>query len=68
VRLCAWWRNWLEQYREIWDGRVDRLALHLVTSRMICLDELLAMAGAGWVTQLDKLEPLLAGGDPHPGA
>jgi uncharacterized protein YndB with AHSA1/START domain len=40
----------------------------LVTSRMICLDELLAMAESGWVTQLDKLEPLLAGRDPHPGA
>ena len=21
--------NWLEQYREIWEGRLDRLALHL---------------------------------------
>jgi DNA-binding transcriptional ArsR family regulator len=21
--------DWLEQYREIWDGRLDRLALHL---------------------------------------
>jgi hypothetical protein len=21
--------DWLEQYREIWEGRLDRLALHL---------------------------------------
>lgn len=32
----------------------------VVTSRMLCADELVAMAEAGWTTQLDKLEPLLA--------
>ncbi|HEY5261366.1 MAG TPA: SRPBCC domain-containing protein [Solirubrobacteraceae bacterium] len=32
----------------------------LVTSRMICAEELIAMARAGWGSQLDKLEALLA--------
>ncbi len=33
----------------------------IVTSRMICAEELLPMARAGWGSQLDKLEALLAG-------
>jgi len=33
----------------------------VVTSRMICAEELVAMAQAGWASQLDKLERLLAG-------
>jgi uncharacterized protein YndB with AHSA1/START domain len=33
----------------------------IVTSRMICAEELIAMAQAGWGSQLDKLEALLAG-------
>lgn len=33
----------------------------VITSRMICAQELLAMAQAGWSSQLDKLEGLLAG-------
>ncbi len=33
----------------------------VITSRMICADELVAMAEAGWSTQLDKLERLFAG-------
>jgi uncharacterized protein YndB with AHSA1/START domain len=33
----------------------------VVTSRMICADELLDMARAGWGSQLDKLEALLRG-------
>jgi uncharacterized protein YndB with AHSA1/START domain len=32
----------------------------VITSRMICAEELLAMARAGWASQLDKLEALLA--------
>jgi hypothetical protein len=32
----------------------------IVTSRMICAEELVAMAQAGWGSQLDKLEALLA--------
>jgi uncharacterized protein YndB with AHSA1/START domain len=32
----------------------------IVTSRMICADELLDMAQAGWNSQFDKLESLLA--------
>lgn len=32
----------------------------LVTSRMVCAQELIAMAQAGWNSQLDKLEVLLA--------
>ena len=32
----------------------------VVTSRMICADQLLDMAQAGWSSQLDKLESLLA--------
>jgi uncharacterized protein YndB with AHSA1/START domain len=33
----------------------------VITSRMICVDELIEMAHAGWAGQLDKLERLLAG-------
>jgi uncharacterized protein YndB with AHSA1/START domain len=33
----------------------------IVTSRMVCVEELLEMAEAGWGTQLDKLQALLAG-------
>jgi uncharacterized protein YndB with AHSA1/START domain len=32
----------------------------VVTSRMICAEELIAMARMGWGSQLDKLEALLA--------
>lgn len=32
----------------------------VVTSRMICAEELVEMAKAGWSSQLDKLEALLA--------
>jgi uncharacterized protein YndB with AHSA1/START domain len=32
----------------------------VVSSRMICVDELVPMAEAGWGSQLDKLEALLA--------
>jgi uncharacterized protein YndB with AHSA1/START domain len=32
----------------------------VISSRMICADELVAMAEAGWTTQLDKLEQLFA--------
>ena len=32
----------------------------LITSRMVCAEELLDMAQAGWGSQLDKLEALLA--------
>lgn len=32
----------------------------VITSRMICAEELLGMAKAGWSSQLDKLESLLA--------
>jgi hypothetical protein len=39
----------------------DQRTKVVVTSRMICADELLAMAKAGWASQLDKLERLLAG-------
>ena len=33
----------------------------VITSRMICAEELIPMAHAGWGSQLDKLEALLAG-------
>jgi len=33
----------------------------VITSRMICADELIGMAKIGWGSQLDKLEALLAG-------
>jgi hypothetical protein len=33
----------------------------VVTSRMVCAEELVAMAKQGWSSQLDKLEALLAG-------
>jgi len=33
----------------------------VVTSRMVCAEELVAMAQAGWSSQLDKLVALLAG-------
>jgi len=32
----------------------------VVTSRMVCADELVSMAKAGWASQLDKLATLLA--------
>jgi uncharacterized protein YndB with AHSA1/START domain len=32
----------------------------VITARMICADDLLPMAQAGWASQLDKLERLLA--------
>jgi uncharacterized protein YndB with AHSA1/START domain len=38
----------------------DRTKL-VITSRMICAEQLIAMAQAGWSSQLDKLEALLAG-------
>ena len=34
----------------------------VVTSRMVCADELVAMANAGWNSQFDRLERLLAEG------
>jgi hypothetical protein len=39
----------------------DHLTKVVVTSRMICADELVGMAQAGWGSQLAKLERLLAG-------
>jgi uncharacterized protein YndB with AHSA1/START domain len=33
----------------------------VVTSRMMCADELVSMAEEGWGSQLDKLQALLAG-------
>jgi hypothetical protein len=36
----------------------DRTKL-VVTSRMICAEQLIPMAQAGWSSQLDKLEALL---------
>jgi uncharacterized protein YndB with AHSA1/START domain len=33
----------------------------VVTSRMVCVEELIDMARAGWGSQLDKLEALLSG-------
>jgi uncharacterized protein YndB with AHSA1/START domain len=39
----------------------ERRTKVIVTSRMICAEELLPMARAGWGSQLDKLEALLAG-------
>jgi uncharacterized protein YndB with AHSA1/START domain len=33
----------------------------IVTSRMVCADDLVAMAQAGWASQLDKLAALLVG-------
>jgi hypothetical protein len=32
----------------------------VITSRMICAEQLIGMAQAGWGSQLDKLEVLLA--------
>jgi hypothetical protein len=32
----------------------------VITSRMICAEQLFPMAQAGWGSQLDKLEALLA--------
>jgi uncharacterized protein YndB with AHSA1/START domain len=32
----------------------------VITARMICADELVAMAQAGWASQLDKLDHLIA--------
>jgi hypothetical protein len=32
----------------------------VITSRLICAEELIAMAQAGWGSQLDKLAALLA--------
>ena len=39
----------------------ERRTKVIVTSRMICAEELLPMARAGWGSQLDKLEALLSG-------
>jgi hypothetical protein len=33
----------------------------VITSRMMCADELVSMAEEGWTSQLDKLDRLLAG-------
>jgi uncharacterized protein YndB with AHSA1/START domain len=33
----------------------------VITSRMVCAEELVAMAQSGWNSQLDKLDALLAG-------
>jgi uncharacterized protein YndB with AHSA1/START domain len=38
----------------------DRRTKVIVTSRMVCVEELLAMATLGWSSQLAKLERLLA--------
>ncbi len=38
----------------------DRSKL-VITARMVCADELIDMANAGWNSQLDKLVALLAG-------
>jgi uncharacterized protein YndB with AHSA1/START domain len=39
----------------------DKLTKVIVSSRMVCAEELLVMANAGWNSQLDKLAPVLAG-------
>jgi uncharacterized protein YndB with AHSA1/START domain len=39
----------------------DKLTKVIVSSRMVCAEELLVMATAGWNSQLDKLAPVLAG-------
>jgi uncharacterized protein YndB with AHSA1/START domain len=44
------------EFVELGEGRTKVI----VTSRMICAEELVAMAQAGWGSQLDKLEALLA--------
>jgi uncharacterized protein YndB with AHSA1/START domain len=44
---------------ELFDLGEDRTRV-LITSRMICAEELLSMALAGWDSQFDKLESLLA--------
>src|SRR5580704_13161887 len=42
-------------------GEIDeRRTKVIVTSRMVCVEELLPMARAGWASQLDKLGALLA--------
>jgi uncharacterized protein YndB with AHSA1/START domain len=38
----------------------ERRTKVIITSRMVCAEELLPMARAGWGSQLDKLEALLA--------
>jgi len=38
----------------------ERRTRVVVTSRMTCAEELLAMAQAGWASQLDKLQRLLS--------
>jgi uncharacterized protein YndB with AHSA1/START domain len=45
---------------ELHDLGGDRTKV-VVTSKMVCADELVPMANAGWSSQLDKLERLLAG-------
>lgn len=39
----------------------DRRTKVIISSRMVCVEELLAMANVGWNSQLDKLAPLLTG-------
>jgi uncharacterized protein YndB with AHSA1/START domain len=39
----------------------ERRTKVIVTSRMVCAEELIPMARAGWSSQLDKLEALLSG-------
>jgi uncharacterized protein YndB with AHSA1/START domain len=45
------------EFHELGDDRTKVV----ITTRMICAEELLPMARAGWGSQLDKLEALLAG-------
>lgn len=44
------------EFAELGEGRTRVI----VTSRMICAEELIEMAQSGWNSQLDKLEALLA--------
>jgi uncharacterized protein YndB with AHSA1/START domain len=44
------------EFIDLGDGRTKVV----VTARMMCAEELIAMAQAGWGSQLDKLEALLA--------
>jgi uncharacterized protein YndB with AHSA1/START domain len=45
------------EFIELGEGRTKVL----VTSQMVCADELVSMAEAGWNSQFDKLDRLLAG-------
>jgi uncharacterized protein YndB with AHSA1/START domain len=38
----------------------ERRTRVVITSRLVCADDLVAMAQVGWASQLDKLERLLA--------